>query len=197
MSPTFKEVPEHWKQPGGPYRKAPEEYGGEWWLVNPFTTAEPWKLTAPTADPQEEALPEGFVEIFGRRPTAAAFLGTSNPSLLFRIARDHWEQDLGHFVRAGLPVWTNEAQYEVAASLTRNWNMGAPHFYAGRYGWMVRFPGSEVRDFEAAAWTVIFATHQVIAQYQLELIERGITPQQQHPFVPPHVWPKAEESEEG
>lgn len=196
MSPTFLDVPEHWKHPLGPYRQAPDEYGAQWWLVNPFTTAEPWKLAAPTAKPTDEPLPAGFVEIFGRRPKGGDFLATSNPSLLYRIARSQWEQDLRHFVRAGLPEWADQSQYDAAANVFRRWGMGAPHFYAGRYGWMVRFPGSEARDFEAAAWTAIYATHQVVAQYQLELIERGIPPKQQHPFVPPHVWPKAEESEE-
>lgn len=196
MSPTFSEVPDHWKHPNGPYRKAPEDYGAEWWLVNPFTSAEPWKQRAPGTEADEESLPPGFAEIFGTRPQAADFLGTSNPSLLYRIARTQWEQDLRQFVRAGLPEWADRSQYDTAANLFRSWGMGTPSFYAGRYGWMVRFPGSQARDFEAAAWTALTAAHQVIAQYQLELIERGITPKQQHPFVPPHMWPKAEGSEE-
>jgi hypothetical protein len=33
------EIPAHWKAPYGPYRQAPQQYGGEWWFVNPFTSA--------------------------------------------------------------------------------------------------------------------------------------------------------------
>ncbi len=194
MSPRFAETPEHWKHPNGPYRRAPEEFGAEWWLVNPFTTAEPWKLA--DSGPEPEALPSGFVEIFGPRPRAEDYMNTSNPSLLFRIARTHWEQDLRLFVRAGLPDWADQEQYEAATRLYRHWGMGSPHFYEGAHGWMARFPGSQARDFEAAAWTALTATHHVIAQYQLELIERDLVPKQQHPFVPPQAWPKGEKEGE-
>ena len=193
MSPRFEEVPEHWKHPFGPYRRAPGECGGEWWLVSPFTTAEPWVLAAGSTGPPER-LPEGFMAIFGERPKARDFLGGANPSLLFRTAVGRWEQDLRYFRRAGLPEWAEPGQAEAAGELFRRWGMGAPRFYEGRYDWMARFPESEAPDFESAAWAALFATHLVIAQYQLALIERDVTPPQQHPFVPPHMWPNGEES---
>ena len=40
-TPHYKEIPDHWKYPMGPYHQAPPEFGGEWWVVNPFTTSEP------------------------------------------------------------------------------------------------------------------------------------------------------------
>ena len=78
--PRYKEVPEHWRSPIGPYRQAPAEFGGEWWMVNPFTTEEPWRNEAgPT-----EQLPDGFLEIFGPRPKVSDYLDTPKPSDSFR-----------------------------------------------------------------------------------------------------------------
>lgn len=42
-TPRYQDVPDSWKWPIGPYQQAPEEFGGEWWKVNPFTGSEPWK----------------------------------------------------------------------------------------------------------------------------------------------------------
>ena len=36
-TPRYQDVPDVWKWPIGPYQQAPEEFGGEWWKVNPFT----------------------------------------------------------------------------------------------------------------------------------------------------------------
>ncbi|MBI1356539.1 MAG: hypothetical protein GC160_19530 [Acidobacteria bacterium] len=192
MSPHFDQVPDYWKAPIGPYRQAPAEYGGGWWLVNPFTSAEPW-VSALREGPQHEDLPPGFEEIFGPRPQAGAFLGSANPSLLYRTAVVQWEQDLRYFRQSGAPEWADAGLVETAANVFRSWEMGTPRFYEGRYGWMARFPESVVPDFEIGAWAALFSTHLVIAQFQLELIERNVTPKQQHPFVPPQLWPSGDQ----
>ena len=183
----FKQVPEPWKYPLGPYRQAPPEHGGEWWLVNPFTTAEPW-LTQGIA-PSPEVLPPGFVEIFGPRPKISDFSKSATPSLLFRLATVQWEQDLRYFKQAGVPEWATAEQLASAAQVAQQWELGAPRFYEGRYGWMVRFPESQVKDFESSAWGILNAMHLQVAAYQLRLIDRGGIPRNRHPFVPPHVWP--------
>ena len=67
MTVRPKEIPEAWKHPVGPYRQAPPEYGGEWWLVNPFSGDEPWLLLDRKA-PVPEVLPVGFENTFGPRP---------------------------------------------------------------------------------------------------------------------------------
>ena len=74
--PHYSEIPDHWKQPVGPYRQAPQEFGGDWWLVNPFTGSEPWNNQPRPKEP----LPEGFTSIFGPRPQLADYLNTPNPS---------------------------------------------------------------------------------------------------------------------
>lgn len=194
MTAGFKDVPGHWKHPEGPYRQAPGEYGGEWWLVNPFTSPTPW-LTRSKASRQER-LPDGFEGLFGPRPEASRFRDTPNPSLYFRIAVTKWEQDLGHFRRAGTPEWLDEQSLRTAAQVFESWEMGRPQFYEGRYGWSARFPGSSLPEFEAAARAAIEATHLVVAQYQMALLDAGITPSKKHPFVPPQAWPNADQNTE-
>ncbi|MEZ5365155.1 MAG: hypothetical protein R2748_23215 [Bryobacterales bacterium] len=187
MTPRFQDVPEHWKYPEGPYRQAPVDYGGQWWLVNPFGSAEPWVTQSQPV--QKESLPEGFEEIFGGRPKAASFRETPSPSLYFRMAVTDWEQSLRQFVRAGMPEWAPAEMIEAADKVFEAWGMGRPRFYEGRYGWSARFPDSEIPEFECAARSVMESAHLVVAQYQLALLERGETPATKHPFVPPQAWP--------
>jgi hypothetical protein len=190
-TPRFKEVPEQWKHPFGPYRQAPAEYGGEWWLVNPFTTGEPW---AAQSNAVVRELPAGFVEIFGPRPRISEFSATPNPGLSWRVAVELWEQDLRYFKRAGMPEWATPEQVAAAEEVTRSWELGAARFYEGRYGWMGRFPESQLRAFESSAWGVLNVAHHVIAAYQWRLLEQGIVAVKRHPFVPPHVWPEEEKA---
>lgn len=190
MTPHFHDVPDRWKYPEGPYRQAPQEFGGDWWLVNPFGSATPWATQSQS--PAQEALPAGFEEIFGKRPQSQDFHSTPNPSLYFRIARNQWEQDLRYFKRAGVPEPYTAQQVEAASMVFESWGMGKPRFYEGRYGWSARFPDSSIPEYETAARAALESTHLVIAQYQLALLERGEVPEQKHPFVPPHVWPGEE-----
>lgn len=195
--PSFDSVPDQWKHPMGPYRQAPKQYGGRWWLVTPFTAPGgimPWVLASGEADPEPEKLPEGFVEIFGRRPKSQDFHDFPNPSQAFRVAVVTWEQDKKFFKRAGLPDWAEEDMQLVrnARAVFDAWGMGNPAFYEGRYGWMVRFPQSQIRDYQSTAWGALNATHLVIAGYQVRLINEGIIPADRHPFVPPWFFDEAE-----
>lgn len=184
MAKTFKEVPDHWKAPIGPYRQAPEQFGGEWWLVNPFTTAEPW-LTQTNKGGKPETLPEGFVELFGPRPTAKDFPSHRN----FQVALVEWKQDLEGFKQAGVPEWATAAEIESASELFEKWSMGAAGFYEGRFGWMAKFPDAELLPgYEAVAYTALMASHLVIARYQVDVsIRLDITLSPRHPFVPADV----------
>ena len=193
MTPRFQDVPEHWKHPEGPYRQAPPEYGGEWWLVNPFGSATPW-LTQGKPGPQEK-LPPGFEQIFGPRPKAEDFRETPNPSLYFRMAVVDWEQSLRQFKRAGLPDWANAEHAANAERVFASWGMGRPGYCEGRYGWSARFYESALRQFECAARAALESTHLVVAQYQMALLEAGSIPANKHPFVPPHVWPSESKEE--
>ena len=188
MTPRFDDVPEHWKHPEGPYRQAPPEYGGHWWLVNPFATPSPWLTQSRPAN--REPLPDGFEALFGARPQGADFRSTPNPSLFFRMALVQWEQDLRHFNRAGVPEWATAESMSTAEAVFRAWQMGAPRYYLGRYGWSARFPESPLPSFDADARTAIEGTHLMVARFQMAMVEDGKIPQRKHPFVPPHVWPQ-------
>jgi hypothetical protein len=186
MTPRYPSVPEHWKHPEGPYRQAPEEYGAEWWLVNPFASPTPWLTQSkPT---EESPLPEGFLELFGPRPRGEQFRVTPNPVQYFRLALAKWEQDLKYFQRTGVPEWATEEAIEAATQVFESWEMGRPRFYEGRYGWSVRFRDSQLPEFEAAARAAVETSHLVVAQYQMALLDEGRQPSRRHPFVPPHTW---------
>ncbi len=193
MIPRFQDVPQHWRYPVGPYRQAPPEYGGEWWLVNPFTGTAPW---ANQAMGPAETLPTGFEEIFGARPKSEDFRAASNPSLAFRIATTVWEQDLRYFKTAGFPEWAPAEAWNAAKQSFVFWGMGEPRHYEGRYGWVSRFTQSQIPDYDVATWTALNGTHLVVAQYQIRLVQKGIVPGMRHPFVPPSVWPSGIEEKE-
>lgn len=173
--PHYKVVPNNWKHPIGPYRQAPEgaPFAGDWFMVNPFTGLEPWFNMEST---QAESLPEGFEAIFGERPKSRD-----------RVALVLWEQDLRYFKSAGPPEWASSQEIELARDVFKYWEMGSPHFYEGRYGFMVRFPGSDLPRFEATAYAVINSMHHEVATYQIRLLHQGIVPAKIHPFVPPKL----------
>jgi len=197
MSKPLATVPEHWKAPFGPYRQAPADYGGEWWYVNPFNSKgttgnnSPWERFAPKNQPEDAPLPDGFEAIFGKRPEFKDFTDRT----AWTTARNHWDQNLKQFKAAGLPLWLGQEQKAELDTLYQSWDMGKPHFYGGRYGEMVRWPNSEVQDFEQAAHFAAFYPHHVIAIYQAELAEHGLEVPvgKRHPFVPPHVFPEPDE----
>jgi hypothetical protein len=180
----YASVPDAAKFPNGPYHQAPAEKGGEWWLVNPFTGPEPWlRLEQIQTSPEEEALPEGFAEIFGSRPTRNEF-----PDYFeFRLAKMEWEHDIKLFKQAGIPPGLDEVQLEAAKEAFAEWGLGEPAFYEGGHGWRVRFPQSAVRGFEMNPTTAVQAPHIVIAKYQIRLIQQGDVPENAHPWVPPHL----------
>ncbi len=189
--PRFKDVPDWAKAPNGPYHQAPAEFGGEWWRVTPFTGPQPWLTQGVLpADPTggegaPDPLPEGFVELFGPRPERGATQDYFN----FLIARGEWEQRLEHFQGVGIPDGFDAAEVESAAAEFERWGLGQPVFYEGRYGWMARFPDSTLPTFEMAAATAVQASHVAIASYQIRLLREGLTPNLQHPFVPPELFP--------
>ena len=171
----------------GPYRQAPEEYGGEWYLVNPFTTAEPWLLDERVRKKPEP--PAEFLEIFGPRPNIMQFRGTPSSHAAHRLAVQLWDGELQRFQGIGLPEWATSEQVTGAEQVFQAWDMGRPRYYHGRHGWMTRFTESQAPDYQVGTWSALNWTHGVIAHYQIALVERGIEPAKQHPFVPPHIWP--------
>jgi len=186
VRPRFKDVPEHWRHPLGPYRQAPEEHGGEWWMVNPFTGREPWLFEDRIR--QVPVLPEGFLEIFGPRPTMALFQRTPNAAFAYRSAVIVWEQELRYFKRQGLPEWATPPEVAEAERIFQAWEIGRPRYYEGRYNWMARLVESQIKDYDVPVWTALHWTHGTIAHYQIALASQGILPAKKHPLVSPHIW---------
>lgn len=184
---TDETIPsELWKHPIGPYRKAPEEFGGEWWMTNPFYGEEPWTRFV---EPTPVTLPDGFAEIFGEEPQFTDF----PDSRAWTTARNHWEQNLKQFRGKLKPPVSPEALADIENTYAA-WGMGRPRFYAGRYAEMVRWPDSQVQDFEAGAFESVTVPHHVIARYQIALVGSGveIPAGSRHPFVPPHLFAEEE-----
>jgi len=189
--PRYESVPESARFPNGPYRQAPEEFGGEWWMVNPFTGPEPWLRAGLPQSTAVETLPEGFADVFGPRPTRQQY-----PDYFeFRLAEVGWEQDLKQFKRAGMPEGMDPAQLAASEQAFQEWGLGKPVFYEGGQGWRVSFPESAVRGFEMNPQTALMAPHIVIATYQIRLLQQGSVPENLHPWIPPHLLtPTAEEA---
>ena len=186
-TPRYQDIPDAWKWPIGPYQQAPEEFGGEWWKVNPFTGSEPWK---PVAGSQRTQPSEEFLAVFGSRPEARAFDNVT----AYRAARGRWDQDLEFFRQSGIPDGYDESQLGLATSVFESWGMGQPAFYEGRYGWAVRFPESSLPTFEANATTALDYSHLIVAGFQIRQLLNGVDPGERHPFVPPTLAAKTEEN---
>ena len=193
-------VPDRWKHPEGRYQQAPEKYGGEWWLVNPFTGSAPW-IRHFTPPPTTLLLP-GFVELFGKRPQSSDFNQLKDGNRIFRVAVGKWEQDLRYFKQAGWPLvpangpeGIAENDLKVVAAVCEAWEMGRPHFYEGRYGWVAVFPDAVFPGYESGLKTLMTATHLMIARFQVRQIRMGLTPTNLHPYLPPHVRKEVEDRE--
>lgn len=173
----FEDVPESARYPLGPYRQAPSEFGGKWWLVSPFTGETPWAAEFPGAVPSGDHAPADFVAVFGERPTRAG-----------GAAQLSWDQDLKHFRGVGIPEGLSPEQVAAAGDVFEEWGLGRPVFVEGRYGWSAYFPDSQVEGFQAKPFTAVQAPHLVVARYQIRMSQQGDNPVERHPFVPPQVF---------
>ena len=188
--PRFANIPESLRWPAGPYRQAPAEFGGEWWMTNPFTGVQPWLtqrgLEASTQIPEYSGpeAPAAFLELFGPPPQSAD--GTHRSHRSAEMAQ--WLIDLEHFQGTGVPEGFSQEQVDRAGELFESWGLGRPQFYEGRYGWKARFPDSGIPGFEATPFTALEAPHLVVAKYQVKMGQQGQAPLERHPFVPPQVF---------
>jgi hypothetical protein len=194
-TPHFKEVPEHWRAPFGPYYQAPPEHGSEWWLLTPFSTSEPWLYEDWKPSEKDEKLPEGFEKLFGPRPKFEDYRNIRGGHRAYQVATVQWEQELRYFKGTGTPEWASAAQVREAEEVYVAWRLGRPTFYESRYGWMGRFVESEIEDYDSAAWQIINYPHHVVAQFQITNFQRGNVPHEWHPFVPPTVFLGPEEGQ--
>jgi hypothetical protein len=182
-------VPEAAQWPRGPYKQAPAEFGGEWWLVNPFSGPEPWLRAAEIAagpSQAETARPsDDFLKLFGPRPSWADSSTVSERRLRAIV----WERELADFERVGIPDGYNEEQVSAAADAMKQWGMGEPVFYKSRGGWKARFPDSLLPKFEISPETAIKAPQVAAAVYHVQAILRGVEIENRHPLVPSDVFP--------
>jgi len=174
--PRFDDVPESVRHPNGPYRQAPAEFGGQWWLVSPFTGEAPWETQLAAAEPPP-APPAEFAAVFGERPSRAS-----------AAAALEWDQNLEHFKGVGTPEGFAAEQIDAAGDVFEQWGLGRPVFVEGRYGWSAHFPDSQVQGFQASPFTAVEAPHLVVARYQIRMTQDGQEPPEQHPFVPPQIF---------
>ena len=179
----FQSVPDAVKFPNGPYRQAPAEHGGEWWAVNPFTGSEPWLRMAALETSAVKQLPDGFVEVFGTRPTRSAYSDRAE----FLQAEQVWEHNLKHFKGTGMPPDMDLAQLETARQVFQEWGLGEPVFQENNHGWRIRFPNSDAPAFGLNPNTAVTSPHLAVALYQVRLLQSGINPEVRHPWIPAHL----------
>jgi hypothetical protein len=178
--PGYKDVPEHYKHPVGPYRQAPAEFGGEWWLVSPFSGPEPW---ARQARPDKE-LPPGFEAIFGKRRDPRNYPSYQS----YKVDQTIWDQELDNYVKPGPPDGVSQETVNNAANLTHEWGLGDLVFYLNKQpvlGWRAVWVSGPIQGFDLAADFVLNYTHHAIGIYQWEMLNRGITVPRIHPIVYP------------
>ena len=186
---TLDEVPEHWKAPMGPYRLAPDDFGGKWWLVTPFSDPKPWLAGTSRAD--SPGLPEGFENLFGLRPKWEDFLFLGQRALIvFEGAKVQWEQELKYFKAvARRPPGYEVARIFESVQVLKMWGLGEPTFYEGRFDWMGRFLTSGIPDYDSSAFQIINYPHHTVSQFQItDFNQNGETPAKWHPFVPPVIF---------
>lgn len=183
-------MPEAAQWPQGPYRQAPVEFGGEWWLVNPFSGPQPWVRAAEIAaadgaQADTAQPPEGFLKLFGPRPERSE--ASNRGAYILRTAV--WERNLADFRGVGIPEGYSDEQVQAAADAVKHWGMGEPIYYQGRDGWKARFPDSLLPTFEISAETAIKAPQVAAAVYHVQSILRGVEIENRHPLVPSGVFP--------
>lgn len=187
--PRFESVPDAAQWPQGPYKQAPGEFGGEWWLVNPFSGPQPWVRAAEIASdagPVDAVQPsDDFLKLFGPRPERADSAGRGD----YIVRTFVWERELANFEGVGIPDGFTEQQVRSAADDMKEWGMGEPVFYKSRDVWKARFPDSLLPKFEISPETAIKAPQVTAGVYHVQAILRGVEIENRHPLVPSDVFP--------
>lgn len=164
------------------YRQAPEEFGGEWWPVTPFSPRT-WERFAP-AEPVVETLPEGFTDAFGPRPTREMYPDYHE----HRLAKLEWEQELAEFKALGLPADMTGVDTAGIDAIYEASDLGRPVFYEHRAGFRAIFPEAAVKGYDANPWTVVNLPALVIANHQIRMLKAGMFPEEISDLVPPNLY---------
>lgn len=182
----YSSIEDKYKEPNGPYRQAPEEYGGEWWYMSPFGSLKPWLHQDSSIKKVE--YPNGFVFLFGEKPLWKDFIGMGQGAYRrYQGIVGIWERDLRDFKGLGLPEWITSDQIIATNEVLLRWKIGLPEYYESRYGYLGRLIHSEIPDYDSSTYHIINFPHHLVAQVQIEMFHRGIDVEKWHPFVPPGV----------
>jgi hypothetical protein len=180
MSVHYPTVPDNfkWDPPNnfGPYRKAPDEFGGEWWFVDPFTGQEPWKKVTPVSN-----IPPEFIAIFGPEPHF------KHPFY------QEWHDNLDDWI--GPYTITNTAnifKLNHANELFNAFGMGNVAFYETKPGIVkARWPQCGHPEYDSWLDDVLnYPDIEVMIFQMRQVLTWGEKPERYHPFFPPHVIPE-------
>lgn len=122
--------------------------------------------------------PADFVRLFGSMPKHDALDGGES--------LNYWLQRLRYFKGTGTPEFLTASDIAKANAIFAEWGMTEPEFYEGRYGWTAIWNDSPVGDFEQPASGLLFGPQNIVANYQREMYIHGLTPEKEHPWVPPN-----------
>lgn len=164
-----------------PFIEAPSECGGGCYWVGPFNPR-PWASRC-TEGPKTQNPPVDFVAVYGNPPKAGDFANYQD----FQVARDKYSQDLRYF--KGIHFPEGLTANDIAASVTyiTSYGMGRPVVFEGRYGFMVRFKGIPLPDFELPFVTLKDSPGNVVSTYQMSLFYAGmpVPCSNKHDWTPP------------
>ena len=182
-------MPEAAQWPHGPYRQAPAEFGGEWWLVNPFSGPQPWvrasEIAAGAGQAETLQPSDDFLKLFGPRPEQHDSSSRGEHTVRTFV----WDRELANFEGVGIPDGFTEEQVRTAADAMKEWGMGEPVFYRSRGVWIARFPDSQLPKFQINPETAIKAPQVAAGVYHVQAILRGVEIENRHPLVPSDVFP--------
>jgi len=175
----YESVPPEAQSPVGPYHQAPAEYGGEWWILSPFTGPEPW-----TRLKRESPIDPGFLKAFGPRPEQSRGMSGDEIRSVKR-ARSDWQshQDrFGGLVDIVAEGYATADEARALSSTFEFWDSGEPVFFRYLGEFRVRVVGAPVGWWQDAESLIVYP-HLTIAGMQNKMLLNGIIPAKKHPYT--------------
>ncbi len=159
-----------------------------------WTKGSPWNWNLSTVS-KKKPLPEGFVELYGKKPAWKDYIG-KNSYFEYKVIVVQWETKLKHYkgpVKI-LPADIDHDKLQVSISIYNEWDMGDLIFYNSTYGVKGRFLDSNLPDYSFSLHQLVEFPQHVVSQYHIEQILRGMdTPSPLHHFVYGRIGDNSEE----
>lgn len=153
-----------------------------------WTKGSPWNWNLSKIS-KKKLLPEGFVELYGEKPSWKDFQKT-NTHFEYRVIIVQWETKLKHYkgLVTTLPLEIDRKKLLVAEGIYNGWGMADITWYNSTYGIKGRFLDSDLPDYSFSLHHLVEFPQHVVSQYQIEQILRQMpTPNPLHFFVPPGI----------